>query len=336
MKNRTAFVILNFNGWRDTVKCLDSVFGQSCRNFRVILIDNGSKDESVKKLGAIKNSRLTFIKNKENSGFAGGVNIGIKWAMENQYEHVVLLNNDAHIEKDWLKKLLEAQDKNQSAITTGLLLSADGQKIDDAGDFYTTWGVPMLRAEFSPRAKAPKSSFIFGATGGAVMYKTELFNDIGLFDEKFFAYDEDVDVSFRAQLAGYKCYYERGAVAYHKHSATSKKMPGLAVYQLFKNLPMLYLKNVPSGMLFSTGVKLFLLYWLFFIYRLFRGDGWSALKGAIASFGLYPHALTERRRIQKTKKVSTKYIKSIIYHGLPLRSVRRIRQIFGLKEKDVS
>ncbi|MDR3125887.1 MAG: glycosyltransferase family 2 protein [Candidatus Nomurabacteria bacterium] len=332
-KLKVAVVILNYKGWRDTVNCLKALRRSTYKNYQIILIDNGSHDESVEKLDKVVKSGDVWLKKTKNHGFAGGVNIGIRHAIKNGFDAVALLNNDAQVEPDWLENLVTAMQKTKAAIVTGLLLSADGKTIDDAGDQYTTWGVPLLRAEHKPAAEAPESGYVFGSTGGATLYKTALFKDIGLFDEVFFAYNEDVDIDWRAQLAGYKIWYEKSAVAYHKHSATSQKMPGFTVYQIFKNLPLVLWKNLPRGMFLATAWRLFVAELLLFGHKILSGDGWPALKGIIKSWTLLPHALRERRRIQATKTVSNDYLKSLIYDGLPMKSVQRLRRFFGLKPK---
>jgi GT2 family glycosyltransferase len=327
---KVAVVILNFNGWQDTLKCLKAFSKSVYKNYEIILIDNGSKDESVKEL---ESQKVTFIREPVNHGFAGGVNIGINWAIKGKFDAVVLLNNDAQIKPDWLEKLVGAMNKTKASIVTGLLLSSDGQKIDDAGDQYTTWGVPLLRNEHEPAENAPESGYVFGSTGGATLYKTSLFKEIGLFVEKFFAYDEDVDIDWRAQLAGHKVWYEKSAVAYHEHSATSSKMPGFTTYQLFKNMPLLLWKNVPRGMYRSTSWRLFVAEFLFLGHKTLNGEFWPAVKGIFKSWTLFPYAMHERKRIQKTKVVSNEYLKSIIFDGLPMKSVQRLRKFFGLKPK---
>ena len=324
---KVLIVVLNYKGWRDTLSCLESLANQTHKDYKIYLVENGSGDESAKKLQPIarSNDRIIWQVNDENLGFTGGVNQGIRYAMNNDFDAVALLNNDAKTDKDWLRNLVMATKKTRASIVTGLLLSEDGKTIDDAGDFYTMWGVPELRAEGQPVDDAPESGFAFGATGGATLYKTDLFREIGLFDEKFFAYDEDVDISWRAQLAGHKVYYEKSAIAYHKHSATSKKMPGFTTTQVFKNLPMVLWKNVPTRLFWSIGWRFFLSYHMFFGYKILRGEFIPAFKGICNGIALIPHSLRERRQIQKNRRVDTKYLKSIILPGLPRKSVQRIK-----------
>lgn len=332
-------VVLNYKGANDTLKCLDGLFAQDCNNFDIYLVENGSRDGSKKiinnyinGLTAEQQNRIILDLQQKNTGFTGGVNIGIKHAIANNYDYIALLNNDAVPEADWIRKLIDSfKISSEIGAVTSLLLSEDGQSIDDAGDIYSTWGIPMLRSENLPRNSAPESGYIFGGTGGATLYKTDVFRGIGLFDEKFFAYNEDVDIDWRMQLAGFKVYYQSQAIAYHKHSATSSKMPGFTVHQVFKNLPLVLWKNVPRSFLLPTFIRFVLVYTAFIFYQIPKGNLIYALKGMIKSFTLLPYALFKRRGIQRSKVVSNEYINSIIYHGLPLKQVNRIKSFLKVK-----
>ena len=326
-------VILNYKGWRDTLKCLESLRAQTFRDFEILLIDNGSGDESVAELSKAKMPKLHFRKEPKNTGFTGGVNIGIRWAIENSFENVALLNNDAWAEPEWLENLVKGfENSPEIGAVTSLMLNKTGEKIDDAGDIYSTWGVPSLRGEGEPRESAPESGLVFGATGGATIYKTEVFEKIGLFDEDFFAYNEDVDIDWRMQLAGFKIWYEKSAVVWHKHSATSSKIPGFTINQVFKNLPQVFWKNVPMPMIFWMWPKFALVYTAFIFYQIPKGGVKFALKGFWQSLKLTPAAFRKRRKIQREKVVSNAYISSILYHGLPLRQVNRIKEFFRISK----
>lgn len=322
-------VILNFNGWQETLTCVDAVLKQTYKNYRIYLIDNGSKDESLEKLkGFEHHPKITYVKNPVNDGFAGGVNIGIRHAMEQDYDYVALLNNDAIVAKDWLGVLLEASQRTGSAVTTGLLLNGDGTKIESTGDSYSAWGLPFPRQRDDDVADARDSEFVFGGTAGASLYKTDLFRDIGLFDETFFAYFEDTDISFRTQLAGHTAYYEKTAIAYHDHGTTSSKMPGFTVKQTFKNLPLFFWKDVPLAMLPLTGARFFACFGLMYIRAILRGQFVPATTGLVKGIALLPHAFKERFRIQRNKRVSNDYLKSVIYPDLPPNNKRTARRIF--------
>ncbi len=326
-------VVLNYRGWDDTVKCIASLKKQTYDNFKIYLIENNSQDDSVEKLTPIvrNDEDIIFDIQPTNTGFTGGVNIGIQYAIDNSFDAVALFNNDAQADKDWLTKLVKSMKKTSASVVTGLLLSEDGETIDDAGDVYTMWGVPELRAEKKPAKEAPESGYVFGATGGATLYRTDLFRKIGLFDEVFFAYNEDVDISWRTQLTGHKVYYEKSAVAYHKHSATSSKIPGFTTTQVFQNLPLVYWKNVPIQLLWPIGWRFFLAYNMFFVWKISQGGFKPVIKGVWRSWKLLPHALRERGKIQRSKVVDTAYLRTIIWPNLPVKSFNRIRNLFGIK-----
>ena len=334
---RVAIIVLNWNGIADTLDCLASLQNQSYKNFTIIVIDNGSTDNSPKLLNDYQSKHtdnVEVIYNPKNFGFAGGSNTGIEWALNENYDYVALFNNDATADKDWLANLIKAIDHKNIGISTGLLLHKDGKTIDSTGDWYSIWGLPFPRNRNDKIVEAPKSELVFSASGGASLYKTQMLRDIGLFDENFFAYYEDTDISFRAQLAGWKVAYTSNAIAYHKQGETSKKMPGFAVYQTFKNLPLLYIKNVPRGLLFSIGIRLCLAYKLMFFNAIIKGSSKPAIKGWFNSVKLLPHAFSARHEIQANKHVTTDYIKSMLWPDLPpdQTGIRKLRKIFTGKK----
>lgn len=333
---RVVIVVLNWNGIADTIDCLSSLEKQSYKNFVIVVIDNGSTDNSPELLSKyqITHKNVEVVYNPDNFGFTGGVNTGIEWALNNDCGYVALLNNDSVADKDWLKNLIDSAKQKEVGISTGLLLLADGKTIDSTGDWYSKWGLPFPRNRNDKTADAPKDEFVFSASGGASLYKTEMLRDIGVFDEDFFAYYEDTDISFRAQLAGWKVAYNSKAIAYHKQGETSKKMPGFAVYQTFKNLPLLFIKNVPRGLLLSIGVRFYFAYILMFFNAIAKGNGKPAVKGAWKGFILGFKKLGERLMIQKNKRVSTKYVKSMLWNDLPpdQTGLRKLRRVFTGKQ----
>lgn len=332
--NRVAVVIVNYKGIQDTLACLDSLENQTYKDFKIIAVENGSHDESIeefKKLEDRFKDRIQTLYNDKNLGFTGGVNTGIQWALEHEYDGVALFNNDAVAEPNWLQELINTQKSVGSSITTGLLLHEDGKTIDSTGDWYSTWGLPFPRNRDEATKNAPGAEFVFSATGGGSLYDAELFKEIGIFDDVLFAYYEDIDISFRAQLAGRKIYYTPSAIAYHKQGATSKRMPsGFAVHQTFKNLPVVLTKNVPASLLFPVGIRFYFAYLLMIGNAIKNGNGKAALSGLWKSITLLPHSLRERRRIQRAKKVPSSYIKDMLWPDLPPNQtgIRRVRKIF--------
>lgn len=332
--SRVAVVVLNYKGIEDTVECIASLSKQTYDNMTIVAVENGSHDGSTEKFKDLQKTygdKLVTLFNDKNLGFDGGVNTGIRWAMENGCDFVALFNNDATADKDWVQYLVETIQTKKTGIATGLLLREDGATIDSTGDWFSKWGLPFPRNRGDSADSAPEAGFVFGATGGATLFSIPMLRDIGLFDEDFFAYYEDNDISFRAQLAGCKVYYDPRAKAYHKLSQTSNRMPsGFAVYQTFKNLPLVYIKNVPLGLLLPVGIRFYPAYWLMLGNAVRRGAGVPALKGALMSIVLGIKKLPTRWNIQRSKKVSTRYIKDILWDDLPpdQTGLRKLRKVF--------
>ncbi len=334
--NRLVIMVITWNNSGDSIECLESLGKQITKGLTLLSIDNGSTDDSADKLQKYiankPNSDIRFIATGRNGGTAGGFKAGIKWATDNRYEFVGTLNADAIADTQWATELThELTTHPKAGIATGLLLRRDGTTIDTSGELYTTWGLPGPRNRDAKRQVAPKEpGEVFGSTGGGFIARTAMFKAIGLFDEAFFMYYEDVDISFRAQLQGYAVRFTPKAIAYHKLGASSKTVPGLAVYNTFKNLPVLFTKNVPLGLWPTIYPRFVLLYTLILGNAIVKGNGKYAVKGWIKSWALMPHMFRERWRIQKTKTVTTQYINSILLHDIPPEQtgMRKFRKFF--------
>lgn len=332
-----AIVVLNWNGLDDTRQCIESLYTQTYGDFAIVLVENGSTEPGTEEGMAElqqKHPSLRVIYNDQNLGFAGGVNTGIRYALEHDFEFVALFNNDAVADKNWLRELIATQNKHKSGITTGLLLHADGETIDSTGDWCSVWGLPFPRDRNKPRNEASKSGFVFSGSGGASLYSTAMLREIGLFDEGFFAYYEDTDISFRAQLHGWKVYYTDKAVAYHEQGASSGRVPGFTVRQTFKNLPLFVAKNIPSSLLWKILPRFWLAYILMAGNAIKNGNGGYAIKGYFEHLVLFWRtSLWQRFEIQRAKKVDDSYIESILWPDLPpdQTGLRKFRDRFTVK-----
>lgn len=327
---RTAVVIPNLNGANYVQKAIDSLLSQTYPA-SIIVVENASTDNSLDILKQYGN-KITIIENVKNLGFAGGVNTGIKYAMTKKYDAVALLNNDAVAAENWLEELNKSLFTNDSyGIATGKIKLSDKKLLDSTGEFYTIWGLPFPRGREKSSSLYTKHEDVFGASGGASIYRIEMLQKVGLFDETFFAYYEDTDISFRAQLAGWKVAYNPNAVVTHEQGATSKKMvKGFTVYQTFKNLPILFWKNVPLQLLVPIGIRFLVAYLLILGKATFSTNTIPALKGCLMSIILFPQALHKRSVIQKNKTVPNSYIRSILVNDLPpdQTGIRKVRSLF--------
>lgn len=314
---KVSVVVPNWNGAEKLPGCLDSVLRQSLLP-KIFVVENGSTDNSLELL---QNSypEVEIVALRENRGFAGGVNAGIKKVIGSGSKYVALLNNDAVADKAWLDTLTSYLDKNpKTGIATSKILSSSREYLDSTGDIYSVWGLPYPRGRRENYIdKYDKDTQVFGASGGASLYRVAMLESIGLFDEDFFAYYEDVDISFRAQLADWKVNFVPEAKVYHQIGGTSHRIHGFGTHQTMKNLPWLMWKNVPKQLLPTILPRFTLAYLSFYASALLRGEGWAATKGLVISLTKMPKKISQRRKIQENARVSADYISSILLHDLP-------------------
>lgn len=330
---KVAVVMINWNGEEDSLVCLGALKAQSI-NATLVVVDNGSSD-NLSRFVKENHKDVVLLENSKNLGFAGGANTGIRYATDNNFDYVALINNDATPTKTWLEELLKSASADvKIGITTGKLLKTDGT-IDSTGDQYTTWGLPYPRGRNDKDAgQYNNTELVFAGSGGASLYSIEMLKQIGLFDEDFFAYYEDVDISFRAQLAGWKVMYEPKAVAHHKIGASSGKVRGFTTYQTVKNLPWLLWKDVPLGLLPKILPRFFVSYNAIVFSSLAKGKFVPVFKGLFITTLLLPKKLVQRYKIQKSKAVSTNYINKMLTHDLPPNAykLRRLRNFLILRK----
>lgn len=251
-----SVVIPNYNGKYYLKQCLDSIYRQTYKEYEVIVIDNASTDGDygwVKKYPGIHFEVLN-----KNYGFSRAVNEGIKRA---KGEYILLLNNDTELFIDFLEEILKVIQKNPKVfgVSSKMIRFHEKNLIDDAGDEYTVIGWGYKRGDGKNINQFIKEERIFSACAGAALYRKKVFEEIGYFDENFFAYMEDVDISYRANIYGYKNMYAPKAKVYHIGSATSGgrynafklKLSGRNnVYVPYKNMPFLQLViNAPCLLL---------------------------------------------------------------------------------------
>ncbi|WP_373524096.1 glycosyltransferase family 2 protein [Aquiflexum sp.] len=221
-----AIIIVNWNGYALTQACLISLSKVSYKNFKVILVDNGSVDGSVPKLKS-DFPDTAFIESKTNLGFTGGNNLGMKWALGKSFDNILLLNNDTLVEPDFLEPLIDYLNRNPSyaAVQPKIMFEKERNKIWNAGGGYfrwleMSWSIGIGKEDLGQYQTEKDTKWI---TGCAILIRTKVIKEIGLLDERFFAYYEDVDWSLRMRKYGYSLRYLPQSKIYHVAGASSIK-----------------------------------------------------------------------------------------------------------------
>ncbi len=309
LKVETSVIIPNWNGLEFLKACLPSLESQSYRNFEVIVVDNGSTDGSVEYIK--KNfSKFRLIELSKNVGFSPAVNLGIKSARGN---FIVLINNDTKVDKLCLENLLKAakQHKEVGMVAAKMLQFYHPELIDSAGDYIDAVGhAQNIGWGEKDSEKFNKPGSVFLVTGGGSLFKREVFDKVGLFDNDYFAYMEDVDLCFRAQLAGFKGWYEPRAKIYHIHKATSSRNKSFTEYLQFRNMTMTVLKDFPKPLLLHdlNWLKIILVNLNTIRYLASIGYLGAALKAEGYILVHLFSILKKRKIVQSNVKVSQDYI----------------------------
>lgn len=239
--SEVTVVVPSWNGELLLTSCLESLRRQTMRPAAVVVIDNGSTDDSRAMLSR-SFEEIEVIRLERNRGFARAVNAGIRASRTGL---VALLNNDAEAEPGWLEALVAALDGDRVGMVASKILDADDPaRIDGIGLEVNAEGDPRQigRGEpDGPTFAAPRE--VFGPIAAAALYRRELFEEIGPFDERFFAYLEDVDLAWRARRAGWRCVYAPGAVVRHRRASTARRIPRRIRYLVWRNHVWLLAKN---------------------------------------------------------------------------------------------
>lgn len=247
-ETQVTFVIPNYNGADVIDDCLRSVFAQTIP-CEVIVVDDGSTDESIRRIEALFAGRrdCRLLWHPDNRGFAAAVNTGIRAASS---PYVLLFNNDATAEKDLAEQMLKAiRRKKKTFSVSALLLQADRpDRIDDCGDHFSAFGRAFSPGRDREKERYGRRRLIHSACAGAALYDRGLLRQLGLFDEAFGSYLEDVDLGLRACRAGYLNVYEPSAVAYHKASHTSgSRYNAYKARRTTANTLLVIRKDVPAA-----------------------------------------------------------------------------------------
>jgi len=239
---KASVIIPTWNGLELLCATLESLETQTLRAFEVIVVDNGSTDGTVERLAPIF-PRVRWIRLEENRGFAAAVNVGIR---ASRAEIVALLNNDAVADPGWLGALVDALERypHAGSAASRMLRFDDRTRIDSAGVQLGLYGSQIGEGEENGE-EFNQEREVFAACAGAAAYRKAALHEVGLFDERYFAYFEDVDIGARLQLAGYRCVYVPAAVVYHHGSATGQRIPDRKFFLLMRNSLFVFFQFMP-------------------------------------------------------------------------------------------
>ena len=290
---KVSVVTPNYNGEKFLKAFFDSLNRDSEFIGEVIIVDNGSTDGSVE---YIKNGSFDFpvrlIENKENMGFAPAVNQGIRQA---RFDYVFSLNNDTEVERGCVENLVSliSSDKDIFSVQAKMLQYKNKNLIDDAGDEYNLLAWTKKTGENHESEEFSDVREIFSSCAGAAMYNKEILTEIGLFDDNYFAYMEDVDLAIRAKINGYKNLLCPEAIVFHIGSATSgSRYNEFKVRLAARNNVWTVYKNIPIPLKIVNFIFVFLGFFIKYLFFHKKGFGSTYLSGI-------REGLSERNRIDK-------------------------------------
>jgi GT2 family glycosyltransferase len=309
---KVSAIIVNYNRKDLTAACLKSLLNQTFKDFEIILVDNGSTDDSLElvRLFSEENrlgKRMKIVPLQHNRGFAGGNIAGLTHA---DAEFIALLNNDTEPDKEWLRSLSEAMGKNpEIGICASKMIVHGTNTIDSAGDGFATSLKGFKRGEGQNEDAYNSREYIFGACAGAALYRRKMLDDIGFFDDDFFLIHEDTDLNLRAQLAGWKVLYVPEAVVHHKVRSSIGQMSDMAVYYTLRNSELVRIKNIPLG-LFLRVMPAFILTVIFeFLYFAVRhGKAGLYVRAKLDAIKMLKSMLLKRSKVMGMRRVSNSYL----------------------------
>jgi GT2 family glycosyltransferase len=312
-----SVIILNWNGRHLLEECLASIRSQTFRDFETILVDNGSTDGSVDWVKERWAESVSIVGLPSNLGFAGGNNAGIRLA---RGRYVILLNNDTAVDPVWLVAMDDAVRRHPDAgmFTPKILNYYRRDEIDNTGHLIYPDGMARGRNRLEKDdGRFDEEGEVLSPSGCAGCYSTRMLDEIGLLDDAFFAYGEDVDLGLRGRWAGYTCIYVPTAVVYHKYSATTGTYSPQKAFLAERNRLWLLFKNFPVMDIMISPFYTFLRYSLH-LKGVLSGKGasgkftreysaralfWVILKAEIAALRGLQGILRKRRECKRCRRI---------------------------------
>jgi GT2 family glycosyltransferase len=301
-RHTASIIVPNYNGGHHLTALFDHLAAQTLRDFEVVFVDNGSGDGSLahaEQLALRHDIPLRAVENETNRGFSPACNQGIAAASGHW---LVLLNNDTRPEAKWLEMLVDAASSapDVGMVASKMLRAAHPEQIDSAGIAVDWMGIVWdWRGGEVDQPDECELVEVFGPCGGAALYSREMLTQVGTFDEDFFAYMEDVDLAWRARLAGWRCVLQPQARVLHDHSATLGHTSPRKRFLLGRNKVWLLIKNYPDPW-FTLNLPLLLAYdAMAATYGLASQGDWVAWQGRMAGLRQLGRFWRKRREIHR-------------------------------------
>lgn len=304
---KVTVVIPNWNTACWLPGCLEGLRAQTFQDFQIVLVDNGSRDESIE-LVSRRYPEVKIIRFPTNLGFAKAANAGLDWA---RTDYIALLNVDTVPQPGWLAALVEVMDRSSAevgSVTSKMLALANPALIDDAGNLFSWYGSAQKRGQGQPATAFKQLEEVLSGSGGATLYRRSFFEAVGKFDEDFVSYLEDVDLGIRGQLLGYRCLFVPEAEVWHHWSGAAIPRPTYVTYST-RNRAALLLKNLPGALLLKHWrTILFGQLYFFLVYK----QPYASLRGYAALLSHLSTILKVRLALHQRRRISTAALEQMI------------------------
>jgi GT2 family glycosyltransferase len=299
-------VIVNYNGGAHLARAVEGLARQSFGNFEAVIVDNESADGSADRL-ALPDARFRLMRAGRNLGFAAGCNLGARGAAT---PWLAMLNPDAVPEPDWLEALRAATMRRSDTALFGStqLMGENAERLDGAGDFYSIFGIAWRGGYGASKDLVREDIPAFSPCAAAGLYRRDVWEALGGMAERFFCYLEDVDIGFRARLAGHRVIQVAGARVAHAGSAISGRHSRFTLYHSARNGIFMQIRCMPMGLLFMT-LPLYVAAQCYLSLR--SGPPTARLSGLLAGLAAAPSLMAERRTIQKGR-ISTRAVARLL------------------------
>lgn len=326
-----SVIVLTYNGRANLMRCLTALQRQRLEpglRVEIMLADNASSDGSSE-FAVAHFPDVRVVRFETNHGYTGGNNRAAALAGG---DWLVFLNDDTEPDDDWLAALVRASRLHPATglLTSRIVFMHDTETLDSAGDEVSRWGGAWKRGHGQPVSTAPVTEEVFGACGGAFMIRRTLFGSLGGFDEDFFLSHEDVDLSYRARLAGERCLYVADAIVAHAVSASLGRSSARSVYYGQRNLEWVFVKNTPAALL-PIALPLHAVYLAAgAAYFLSIGHGRTFFRAKIDALRGIRRVLGARRRVQATRRLPAHAVWRLLspgFLGVKLREKRADRRL---------